>query len=123
MGSLAAEAVGTVVDVGTDPIHAVAAQLTVATPFVGTFQASLAAVLADQGTAGALSTVIAVAARTFFTEAAVRANVVGAVFAGQASRAEINALLADLHALGTENNAGRAGPAFHTPRVSSTFVT
>lgn len=122
MGSLAAEAVGAVVDIGADPIHAVAAQLAVAAPLVGTFQASLAAVLADQGTVGALSTVIAVAAGTFFTEAAIRAYVVGTVFAGQTARAEINALLADLHALGTENGAGRAGPAFHTPRISSTFV-
>ena len=104
VSAIAAEAVGAVVDVGADPIHAVAAQLTVAAPFACTVQTRIAALLADQGALGAHAAVAAVVFGTIIAKVAVRAGALRAVFAGQAPRAEISAIIADRHALGAKGN-------------------
>ena len=104
VSAIAAEAVGAMVDVGADPIHAVAAHLTVAAPFARTVQTRIAAFLADQGALGAHAAVAAVVFGTIIAKVAVRAGTLRAVFAGQASRAEISALIADRHALGAKGN-------------------
>ena len=92
------------VDVGADPIHAIAAQLTVAAPFARAVQTRIAALLADQGALGAHAAVAAVVFGTIIAKVAVRAGALRAVFAGQASRAEISAIIADRHALGAKGN-------------------
>ena len=104
VSAIAAEAVGAMVDVGADPIHAVAAHLTVAAPFARTVQTRIAAFLADQGALGAHAAVAAVVFGTIIAKVAVRAGALRAVFAGQASRAEISAFIADRHALGAKGN-------------------
>ena len=104
VSAIAAEAVGAVVDVGADPIHAVAAQLTVAAPFACTVQTRIAAFLADQGALGAHAAVAAVVFGTIIAKVAVRAGALRAAFAGQAPRAKISAIIADRHALGAKGN-------------------
>ena len=104
VSAIAAEAVGAMVDVGADPIHAVAAHLTVAAPFARAVQTRIAAFLADQGALGAHAAVAAVVFGTIIAKVAVRAGALRAVFAGQASRAEISAIIADRHALGAKGN-------------------
>lgn len=75
VASVAAEAVGAVVNVGANPIGAVPAVFTVPTPFVGTFQTNLAALLADQCAVAAFSTGITESVHTFVTFATVRAEI------------------------------------------------
>ena len=104
VSAIAAEAVGAMVDVGADPIHAVAAQLTVAAPFACTVQTRIAAFLADQGALGAHAAVAAVVFDTIIAKVAVRAGALRAAFAGQAPRAKISAIIADRHALGAKGN-------------------
>lgn len=75
VASVAAEAVGAVVNVGANPLGAVPAVFTVPTPFVSTFQTNLAALLADQCAVATFSTGITESVHTFVAFATVRAEI------------------------------------------------
>lgn len=103
------------VDVGADPIHAVAAQLTVAAPFARAVQTRIAALLADQGALGAHAAAGTVSVGAVGADPTVRTDIIPAFSAMfTAFRADLRTIRAafvadaDGHAVAASAIASRA---------------
>ena len=122
MSAIAAEAVGAVVDVGADPIHAVAAQLTVAAPFACTVQTRIAALLADQGALGAHAAAGTVSVGAVGADPTVRADIIPAFSAMfTAFRADLRTIRAAFVA-DADGHAVAAVVAVVAPAIASRAV-
>ena len=122
MSAIAAEAVGAVVDVGADPILAVAAQLTVAAPFACSVPTRSAAFLADQGTLGAHAAGGAVDVGAVLADPTVRADIIPAFSAMfTAFRADLRTIRAAFVA-DADGHAVAAVVAVDAPAVETNRV-
>ena len=110
------------VDVGADPIHAVAAQLTVAAPFACTVQTRIAALLADQGALGAHAAAGTVSVGAVGADPTVRADIIPAFSAMfTAFRADLRTIRAAFVA-DADGHAVAAVVAVVAPAIASRAV-
>ena len=122
MSAIAAEAVGAMVDVGADPIHAVAAHLTVAAPFARAVQTRIAAFLADQGAFGAHAAAGTVSVGAVGADPTVRADIIPAFSAMfTAFRADLRTIRAAFVA-DADGHAVAAVVAVAAPAIASRAV-
>ena len=110
------------VDVGADPIHAVAAQLTVAAPFARAVQTRIAALLADHGALGAHAAAGTVSVGAVGADPTVRADIIPAFSAMfTAFRADLRTIRAAFVA-DADGHAVAAVVAVVAPAIASRAV-